>query len=358
MTTPQGVILVAGEGTRLRPLTFTTPKPLVPVLGKPFIVHVIEALRDSGVFDITLVIGYLGRLFKELLADGSALGVSIRYAIQEERLGIAHAIYRAIESGCVKGPFVVHLGDNYFDEGVSGFVKEFVEGNYDVFIVLTKTKDPTRFGYVVLEDGKVKRLIEKPKQPPPGGYTLAGFYAFRDPDLVARAFKDLKPSWRGEYEITDLIQWFVDRGYSVGYTITNGWWKDIGTPDDLLDLIYLMLDKVETKIEGEIEGEVRGRVVVEKGAVVEGKVYGPAYIGRGVYIDKNATIEHYSSIEENTQILSGHIVRSLIMSNAMLNLNKLRLVDSTVGRYSKVICTRELHGSIRLLISDYSYIEL
>ena len=358
MSLTQGVILVAGEGTRLRPLTFTTPKPLVPVLGRPFIVHVIETLRDSGVSDITLVIGYLGRLFKELLADGSALGVSIRYVVQEERLGIAHAIYRAIESGCVKDPFVVHLGDNYFDEGVSRFVKEFVEGNYDVFIVLTRTKDPTRFGYVVLEDGKVKKLIEKPKQPPPGGYTLAGFYAFRDPDLVAKAFKDLRPSWRGEYEITDLIQWFVDRGYNVGYTITNGWWKDIGTPDDLLDLIYLMLDKVETKIEGEVEGEVRGRVVVEKGAVVEGKVYGPVYIGRGVYIDRNAIIEHYSSVEENTQILSGHIVRSLIMSNATLNLNELRLVDSIVGRYSKIICTKEHHGTIRLLTSDHSYIEL
>jgi len=354
----QGVVLVAGEGTRLRPLTFTTPKPLVPVLGKPFIVHVIEALRDSGISDITLVIGYLGKLFRETLGDGSNLGVSIKYAIQEERLGIAHAIYRAIETRCVKGPFVVHLGDNYFDEGTSRFVREFVEGNYDVFIVLTRTKDPTRFGYVVLENGKVKKLIEKPKNPPPGGYTLAGFYAFRDPDLVVKAFKDLKPSWRGEYEITDLIQWFVDRGYSVGYAITNGWWKDIGTPDDLLDLIYLMLDKVKTRIEGEVEGEVRGRVIVERGAVVEGRVYGPAYIGRGAYIDRSAVIEHYTSIEECTQVMSGHIARSLIMSNATLNLNRLRLVDSIVGRYSKIMCTRELHGSIRLLVSDYSYIEL
>ena len=118
------------------------------------------------------------------------------------------------------------------------------------------------------------------------------------------------------------------------------------------------MDKVETRIESEVEGEVRGRVVVEKGAIVKGRVYGPAYIGRGVYIDRNATIEHYSSVEENTQILSGHIVRSLITNNATLNLNKLRLIDSIVGRHSKVLCTRELHGSIRLLVSDYSYIEL
>ena len=327
----QGVVLVAGKGTRLRPLTFTVPKPLVPVLGKPLIEHILLALRDAGVCDVTLVVGYLGGLFRERLGDGSHLGVSIRYVVQERRLGIAHAIYRAIEEDAVDRSFVVHLGDNFFEEGVKRFVKEFHEGRYDVFIVLTRARDPRRFGYVVLRGGRPWRLIEKPQNPPPGGYTLTGFYTFRDPDLVARAFRDLRPSARGEYEITDLIQWFIDKGYSVGYTITNGWWKDMGTPQDLLDLVYLMLDKTEARIEGDVKGEVYGRVVVEKDAVVEGSVYGPAYIGKGVYIAKSTIVEHFVDIEQGSKVVGGSLSRCLVLEEANLILRKARLVDSIVG---------------------------
>ncbi|HIQ10688.1 MAG TPA: glucose-1-phosphate thymidylyltransferase [Pyrodictium sp.] len=327
----QGVVLVAGEGTRLRPLTFTVPKPLVPVLGRPLIEHILLALRNAGVRDITLVVGYLGNLFRERLGDGSHLDISIQYVVQEKRLGIAHAIYRAIEEGAVNKPFVVHLGDNFFEEGVERFAREFLEGGYDVFIVLTKVKDPSRFGYVMLRDRRPWKLIEKPRNPPPGGYTLTGFYAFRDPDLVVRGFRDLKPSTRGEYEITDLIQWFIDKGYDVGYAITNGWWKDMGTPQDLLDLVYLLLDKIETRIEGSVEGEVHGRVVVEKGAVVEGSIYGPAYIGRSTYITKEAIIEHFVDVEQGSRIVGGSLSRCLVLEEVNLILGRARLVDSIVG---------------------------
>jgi len=169
------------------------------------------------------------------------LGVRVRYVEQGERLGIAHAIHRAIEEGA-DGELVVYLGDNYFGEGVGGFVREFREGGYDVYIVLTKHRDPTRFGNAIISDGRVVRLIEKPREPPPNSYVVTGIYMFRDPDDVERAFKTLKPSARGEYEITELIQWFIDNNRRVGYTVTNGWWKDTGTPQDMLDLVYLMLD--------------------------------------------------------------------------------------------------------------------
>jgi glucose-1-phosphate thymidylyltransferase len=258
----------------------------------------------------------------------------------------------------VRGPFVVHLGDNFFEEGASRFAREFVEGGYDAFIVLTRVRDPTRFGYVLVREGRVWKLVEKPRQPPPGGYTLTGFYAFRDPGLVERAFKDLKPSQRGEYEVTDLIQWFVDRGYRVGYTVTNGWWKDMGTPSDLLDLVYLLLDRIETRIEGEVSGEVSGRVVVEKGAVVEGRVYGPVYIGRGALVGKSAAVEHYVSVEQDAKIESGSVVRSLVLEGAVVDVNKLRIVDSIVGRQSRVKSSREIYGEMRLAVSDYSRVEL
>lgn len=332
----QGLILVAGEGTRLRPLTFTTPKPLIPVLGKPIVIHIVEMLRDCGVRDLALVVGHLGQLFKEVLSNGSCLGVSICYVVQLQRLGIAHAIHRAIEENAVDRPFVVYLGDNFFEEGVERFVKKFIENDYDVLIVLTKAKDPTRFGCVVLENGRVKKLIEKPKQPPPDGYTLAGFYGFRDPDVVEKAFRTLKPSWRGEYEITELIQWFVDNGYSVGYVIAHGWWKDMGTPEDLLDLMYLMIDKVSARIEGDVFGEVQGRVIVEKGAVVEGTVFGPAYIGRDAYVSRGTVLEHYVDVESGARIEGGSLTRCLILDEAVLKLNRARLIDSVVGSRSYV----------------------
>ncbi|NPA24167.1 MAG: glucose-1-phosphate thymidylyltransferase [Crenarchaeota archaeon] len=349
----QGLVLVAGEGTRLRPLTFTTPKPLIPVMGKPLVEYILEGLKESGITNICLVIGYLGNLFKTVLGDGSRIGVELSYVVQCERLGIAHAIHRAIEDCVIREEFVVHLGDNYFEEGISRFVKRFQEGDYDVFIVLTRYRDPRRFGYVLLQDGKVVRLIEKPIEPPPGGYTLTGLYMFRDPDLVEKAFRELKPSQRGEYEITDLIQWFIDKGYNVGYDITNGWWKDTGTPDDMLELVNMMLDKIETRTDGEVRGKIIGRVIVEKDAIIDGEVYGPAYIGEGAYIDKKAKIEHYVDVEANCEITSGQISRSLILPEARIETNNARIIDSIIGRKAEIKLNT---GQYKIISGDFTII--
>jgi len=340
-----GVVLVAGEGTRLRPLTYTLPKPLIPVMGKPLIVRAIENLRDSGISDFHVVVGHLGFLFRQTLGDGSGLGVRVRYVEQGERLGIAHAIHRAIEEGA-DGELVVYLGDNYFGEGVGGFVREFREGGYDVYIVLTKHRDPTRFGNAIVSDGRVVRLIEKPREPPPNSYVVTGIYMFRDPDDVERAFKTLKPSARGEYEITELIQWFIDNNRRVGYTVTNGWWKDTGTPQDMLDLVYLMLDAVGPRIEGEVRGMVNGRVIIERGAVVEGVVHGPAYVGRGSVVGKDSVIEHYVDVEANVTINGGTMSRSLILNDARLELGRARVVDSIIGPRSTVRLERGRHTFI------------
>ncbi len=356
----QGIIPVAGVGSRLRPLTFTLPKPLISVLGKPIVVHSLESLIRAGVRDFIFVVGYLGDVFRDALGDGSGLGARVQYVVQGRRLGIAHAIHRAIEEGCVSGPFTVHLGDNFFEEGTEGFVRRFVEGGYDAFIVLTRVRDPRRFGYVVLDsDGRVRRLIEKPREPPSGGYTLTGFYAFRDPDLVERAFRDLRPSARREYEITDLIQWFINHGYEVGHALTKGWWKDMGTPEDLLDLLYLLLERVRPRVEGSVVGEVKGKVIVEDGAVVEGMVIGPAYVGKDVFVGSGTVIEPYTSMERGVRVDSGKVSRSLILEEASISINSLRLVDSIIGRRSRVVCRRrELFGDLRLVISDLSLVEV
>ena len=348
------MVLVAGEGTRLRPLTFTTPKPMVPVLGKPVVQYAVEALRDSGVTKICMVVGHLGHVFRQYFGDGSRLGVEVRYVEQRERLGIAHAIHRAIEEGCVDGPMVVHLGDNVFGEPITPIVRGFLESGEDAHIVLTRHRDPTRFGYVIISDGRPVRLIEKPRDPPPGGYTLTGLYMFRDSDVVERAFRALKPSQRGEYEITDLIQRLIDSGHRVGYTVIGGWWKDTGTPSDLIELAALMLDRVEPRIEGEVAGEVRGRVVVERGAVVEGVVHGPAYIGRGAYVGRSASLEHYVDLEEGASAVSGSLSRTLVLEGARVEAGAARLVDSVIGRYAEVRLRR---GTYRLVLGDYSVVE-
>lgn len=353
----QGLVLVAGEGTRLRPLTFSVPKQLISLLGKPVVQYVIEDLRDAGIRDIGIVVGYLGWLFREVLGDGSGLGVRLRYVVQERRLGIAHAIHRAIEEDVVRGSFVVYLGDNVLSDGVRGHVEWFREEGSDVHILLARVRDPRRFGVAVVEGDRVVRLVEKPREPP-SDLALVGVYFFRDPDLVEKAFKSLKPSWRGEYEVTELIQWFIEHGYRVSFGIVNGWWKDIGTRESLLEGARLLLDRVRTSIRGEVSGEIEGRVVVEEGAVVEGRVYGPAYIGRGARVAKGVTVEPYTSLEAGSRVDSGLVARSLLLEESVADMGRARLVDSVLGRRARVTIRREIYGDVRLFVSDYSLVEI
>lgn len=349
----KGLVLAGGEGTRLRPFTLSTPKHLMPLLGKAVIEYPIDHLVEAGIRDIGVVVGYLGHLIEDFLGDGSKYNARFTYIRQERRLGIAHAIHLAIEEGFVNGPFVVYLGDNILASGIKDPTERFINNEPDVYVMLARVKDPRRFGVAVVKEGKIIKLVEKPKEPI-SNLAMIGIYYFRDPYLVERAFSTLKPSWRGEYEITELIQWFIDNGYRVEYDVVSGWWKDIGTPEGLLDALYLLLDSIDPRVYGEVKGEVRGRVIVEKGALVEGSVYGPAYIGSGVVIGKNAVVEHYVSIESNSRILSGALTRSLVLNDSVIDVNRLRLTDSVIGRYSLVKCKRELYGTIRLAISDYS----
>jgi len=319
--------------------------------------YAIDDLVGAGVRDIGVVVGYFGDLIRDTLGDGSSLNAKLTYIVQEKRLGIAHAIHLAIEHGFIDKPFVVYLGDNILSHGIEKHLKRFIESDSDAYILLSKVKDPSRFGVAVVENGKIVRLVEKPKELI-SDLAVVGVYFFRDPDLVEKAFKTLKPSWRGEYEITELIQWFIDNGYRVDYSIVSGWWKDVGTYEGLLEALYLLLDNVVERVESEVRGEVVGRVVVERGAVVEGKVYGPAYIGKNVYVGKNAVIEHFSSIEQGSKILSGSMTRSLVLDNALIDINGLRLIDSVVGSNTVIKSSRELRGEARIVVSDYSQVYL
>jgi glucose-1-phosphate thymidylyltransferase len=194
----KGLVLAGGVGSRLRPFTFSVPKHLIPILGRAMIEYPIEHLVKAGVRDIGVVVGYLGDMIRGFLGDGSRYGARFTYIVQERRLGIAHAVHLAIEYGFVDRPFVVYLGDNILADGIAGYVERFVEGGYDVYILLCRVRDPSRFGVAVVRDGRIVKLVEKPKEFV-SDLAVVGVYFFRDPDLVERAFRTLRSSWRGEW---------------------------------------------------------------------------------------------------------------------------------------------------------------
>ncbi len=355
----KGLVLVAGKGTRLRPITHTLPKHMIPLVGKPMMQYSIEHLIKAGVRDIGIVVGYLRDKIMEYFGDGSMFGANFEYIIQEPQRGIAHAISVSREY-IGDEPFVVYLGDNILREGISKFKKEFEASDYDALILLAYTRDPTRFGVAKFKDGKVVRLVEKPKKPP-SNYALVGVYFFRE--IVFEAIKHLKPSWRGELEITDTIQWLIDHGYMVKHHIINGWWKDTGKPRDLLEALYLLLDTIEENINGEIDenAEVFGRVHIGAGTRIHGDtiIRGPVYIGRNCEIGPGTFIGPYTSIENNVRISGGEILSSLIMNNAYIELgDDTRIIDSIIGTNAVVKRNKSRKRGTRLILGETSIVEL
>lgn len=354
----KGLILVAGKGTRLRPITHTLPKHLIPLAGKPMMQYPLEHLIQAGIRDIGIVVGYLREKIIEYFGDGSRFGANFEYIVQEPQLGIAHAI-SVCRDYVDDEPFVVYLGDNVLKEGIIGFKKEFEQSDLDALILLAWTKDPTRFGVAEIRNGKIVRLVEKPKKPP-SNYALVGVYFFRE--KVFEAIKHLKPSWRGELEITDAIQWLINNGYKVHYEIIKGWWKDTGKPNDLLEALYLILDVIEEEIRGEVASsvEILGRVVIGEGSkILDGvRIRGPVYIGRNCTIGPNTYIGPYTSIENNVKIEGGEIEGCLIMDNAIIRLRRNeRLIDSIIGCHANILSLED-RSAYRLVVGDYSRVNL
>ncbi|MCX8205199.1 MAG: glucose-1-phosphate thymidylyltransferase, partial [Candidatus Nezhaarchaeota archaeon] len=237
----KGIILHGGAGTRLRPLTFSGPKQLIPVANKPVSQYVLEDIRDSGVKDVAIVLGEIyPELVREHYGDGSKFGVKITYIYQGRPLGIAHAV--GLCRGFVgEDRFVVYLGDNLLQSGIKKYVEAFLSGDYDAYILLKEVDDPTRFGVAKFDqNGRLVGLVEKPKVPP-SKYALVGVYFFKP--VVFEVLRELKPSWRGELEITDALQLMLERGYRVGYGFVDGWWLDTGKKDDVLYANALILDE-------------------------------------------------------------------------------------------------------------------
>ncbi|MFQ6068743.1 MAG: glucose-1-phosphate thymidylyltransferase [Candidatus Bathyarchaeia archaeon] len=355
----KGIILHGGHGTRLRPLTHTGPKQLIPVANKPMSQYVLEDLRDSGIEDIAIIVGdILPEKVKNYYKDGRKFGVRTTYIYQEKPGGIAQAV-SLTEDFVGKSPFVVYLGDNLLKGRIADFVKEFKNAGYDAMILLCEVENPQQFGVAEFDkNGKLVRLIEKPKKPP-SNYALTGIYFLKP--IIFKMIKGLKPSWRGELEITEALQGLLDAGYRVGYKFVTGWWKDTGTVEDILEANRLVLDDLKKKTDGVVEekSSIQGRVAIEKEAIVKrgALIRGPAIIGKHATIGKHVYVGPYTSIGNNVKIERGEIENSIIMDNCYIEIDG-KITDSLIGAGSMLTTNQKSPKGYRLIVGENSQIIL
>jgi glucose-1-phosphate thymidylyltransferase len=353
----KGLILSGGAGTRLRPITHTSAKQLVPVANKPVLFYGIEALVEAGVEEIGIIIApETGDEIREAAGDGSQFGAEITYIVQDEPAGLAHAVLTA-EEFIDGSPFVMYLGDNLLADGLRGLVATFRESGPDALILLTPVEEPEHYGVAELDGDRVVRLIEKPKEPP-SNLALVGVYLFQP--AIFEAARALTPSWRGELEITEAIQSLIEDGHKVQSEVVSGWWKDTGQLADMLEANRLVLEEIETRIDGEVDegSKVEGRVVVEAGAKVSGStVRGPAVIGAGARIE-GAYVGPYTSIGEGVRICRSEIEHSIVLAGSVVEDLGTRMEASLLGREVKLTRSEGMPKTLRMLVGDKCEIKI
>lgn len=354
----KGLLLAGGHGTRLRPLTYTGNKHMLPIANKPMLLYGLEHLRNAGIIDIGVVLGPVKEGVRELLGDGPKFGVRLTYIDQPEPKGLAHAVM--ISKRYLGGePFVMYLGDNLLKEGVSRFRKTFEEGDLDCVVGVTPVSNPSSFGIAELRDGKIVSLVEKPKIPK-SNMALIGVYVFGP--KVFDAIRDLKPSWRGELEITDTIRIMIEQGRNVKAEEVEGWWKDTGRPEDLLEANQLVLAGIQTNVKGRLSKETHstGGVVVGKGTTTVGSVNirGPAIIGEGCRLGPNVHIGPYTSVGDECTLKNVEVENSIIMKGCRIESGK-RIVDSLIGSYSTIANgANAVPQGHRLIIGERSFAQI
>jgi glucose-1-phosphate thymidylyltransferase len=348
----KGLILSGGKGTRLRPLTYTSAKQLVPVANKPVLFYGIEAIADAGIKDIGIVVGDTQAEIRAAVGDGSKWGVRVQYIEQDAPRGLAHAV-KISQDFIGTDPFVMYLGDNLLNKGITHFVREFEQEKPAAQILLTRVPDPQQFGVAELRDGKVVRLVEKPKEPI-GDLALVGVYMF-GPE-VFESVNRITPSFRNELEITDAIQDLIDRGLTVRPHLVDGWWKDTGKLEDMLEANRLILETFSRRIDGSVDADSRieGKVVIEAGAVIERSVVrGPAIIGRGAKI-VHAYVGPFTSIMNDVEVSDTEIEHSIVLEGSCLQNLSNRVTDSLIGRNVKIYREPVKPSAYRFMLGDNS----
>jgi glucose-1-phosphate thymidylyltransferase len=352
----KGLILSGGKGTRLRPITHTSAKQLVPVANKPVLFYGIEAMAAAGIRDVGIVIApETGDEIRAAAGNGERFGVSITYVEQDEPLGLAHATLTA-EPFLGDSPFVMYLGDNLLQGGITELVAAFREHEPDALILLTAVPDPENYGVAELEDGQVVRLVEKPPEPRTD-LALVGVYMFTP--AIHDAARAITPSARGELEITDAIQRLVDSDLRVEPHIVEGWWKDTGRLEDMLEANRLILDNLEPRMDGElVESHVDGRVAVDAGARLErSTVRGPAVIGAGTRL-VDAYVGPYTSIGEDCTIDNSEVEHSILLSGSSVHGLAGRMESSLLGRNVAIARDERQPRAYRFMVGDNSEISI
>jgi glucose-1-phosphate thymidylyltransferase len=352
----KGLILSGGKGTRLRPITHTSAKQLVPVANKPVLFYGIESLVAAGVEEIGIIIApETGGEIREAAGDGTKFGTTITYIEQDAPSGLAHAVLTA-EPFLGDSSFVMYLGDNLLRDGITDLVQQFRAEEPDAMILLTSVPDPENYGVAELDGDKVARLVEKPKEPK-SDLALVGVYMFTP--AIFDAARAIEPSWRNELEITDAIQWLISSGLRVDPHTVRGWWKDTGQVQDMLDANRLILDDLEERVEGELtDSRVEGRVVIEPGVVLErATVRGPAIIGSGSVI-RDAYIGPYSAIGEDVTIERAEIEYSIVLSGSSVRDLDGRVEASLIGRNVAIARSPALPKAYRFVVGDNAEIAI
>jgi glucose-1-phosphate thymidylyltransferase len=348
----KALVLSGGAGTRLRPITHTSAKQLVPVANKPVLFYGLESIRDAGITDVGIIVGETAEEVKAAVGDGSALGIKATYIPQDAPKGLAHAVLIA-KDFLGNDPFVMYLGDNFLLGGITDLVNDFSKGTAEAQILLTKVANPKQFGIAVLDDkGNVKTLVEKPKDPP-SDLALVGVYMFRP--KIHEAVRAIKPSGRGELEITDAIQWLVDQGHTVKPHLVTGYWKDTGRLEDMLECNRAVLETLDASNEGTIDSESRliGRVVIEKGAeIIRSTVSGPAIIGKNTKLI-DTYVGPYTSIYNDCLLEKNEIENSIILENTSIR-NVGRIEGSLVGKEVEISGTSDQPKAHKLMLGDHS----
>lgn len=354
----RALVLSGGAGTRLRPLTHTSAKQLVPVANKPVLFYVLEDIAAAGITEVGVVVGVdaAAEEIKEAVGDGSQFGLSVTFIPQDKPLGLAHAVLIAREF-LGDEDFVMYLGDNFIVGGISSLVEEFRHNRPDAQILLTKVPNPSQLGVAELdEDGRVVGLEEKPKEPK-SDLALVGVYMFTP--VVHDAVRSIEPSWRGELEITHAIQWLIDAGKELHSTVISGYWKDTGNVADMLEVNRTVLESIEPSNEGTVDenSEIIGRVVLGEGASVSGsRIVGPAIIGAGCVVT-DSYVGPFTSIEPRCRIADSEIEFSIVLHDSSVE-GVRRIEASLVGHHVEVTPAPRVPKAHRFVLGDHSKVQI
>jgi glucose-1-phosphate thymidylyltransferase len=352
----KGVILHGGSGTRLRPLTYTDVKQLLPLAGKPVSEYALMSLIELEIKEVNIILGDIGsEEVRNYYGNGEKWGINISYTFQGKPAGIAQAI-GLVREFVREDDFVVVLGDNYFHSGFSQLLKDFKNDEKDAYVALTEVPDPEKYGVAEIQDGRIIRMVEKPKKPK-SNLAVTGVYFLRK--NIFPIIDSLKPSWRGEYEITDAFQKMIESGMKVGYSIIAGWWKDTGTPEEFLKCNMMALERIPI---GEIRNgqgaywrtQIEGNVNID----TESEIVGPCFIGGGTTI-RNSYIGPYTSLGRNCSVANSHIENSVIMDNVSIDLNSSSVLrESLIGPSSTIGSSGKNEKFLKFIVGRDSKIEV